>query len=150
MKNVLAVAHCCQWNSKDDYYRPHSKNGEGTVFTGVCPSTPGVGVRQGYRRGYLSPKKGVSLFGYPLARSGVPSPPPPARTGLGCPPGQNRTWYPSSPRQYSRGYSCYAMGGMPLVFTQDDFLVVIRLFTIHISVRLSNRSKITQNKINFV
>ena len=25
------------------YYRPHPKDGEGNVFTGVCPSTPGGG-----------------------------------------------------------------------------------------------------------
>ena len=35
-KNILLL--------KLHYYRPHPKDGKGTVFTSVCQSTPGAGV----------------------------------------------------------------------------------------------------------
>ena len=75
-------------------YRPHPKDGEATVFTGVCLSTPGVGVSQSQvlSRGYSSPR-------FPL---------PPAL------------------RDRTAVSTCYAAGGMPLAFTQEDFLVSIK------------------------
>ena len=61
--------------------------------------------------------------GYPipgldgLLDGGYPWVPPPSRTGWNTPP-------PPIMRQNSIGSTCYAAGGMPLAFTQDDFLVV--------------------------
>ena len=73
------------WKVMVHNYRPLPKDGKGTVFTGVCLSTPGQD------RTRLPPSQD---------RTGVP--PPPARTGQGYPPpgqdrtgvylGQDRTW----------------------------------------------------------
>ena len=38
---------------KRDFYRPHPKMGEGTVFTGVCLFTPGGGGVPTLAGGYL-------------------------------------------------------------------------------------------------
>ena len=68
---------------------------EGTVFTGLCLSTPGW----------------IHQSGYPIQdRSGYPQP------VMGYPTKQN-----------SRAITCYVVGGMPLVFTQEDFLVTARI-----------------------
>ena len=72
---------------------------------------------------------GEGYPGYPLARSGYPPPRPgigypPPRPGIGYPP----PWLDGVPpppqiRQSSIASTCYAAGGMPLAFTQEDFLV---------------------------
>ena len=94
------------------YYRPHPKDGEGTVFTGVClhlmggypsprffprslvlgtfwevpQSCPG-GLCQSWPRGV------PQNMGTPLARTGLGYPPPPCqdRTGVPPPPPRDRT-----------------------------------------------------------
>ena len=69
----------------------------------------------------------LRVGGYPLPRSrwggGTPfSGPgggyPPRRSGRGTPPGKG---YP--PPGSSIACTCYAAGGMPFAFTQEDFLV---------------------------
>ena len=81
--------------------------------------------------GYPPPSARTGL-GYPPARTGLGY--PPARSGWGTPPpGQVRTGVPPlarsgwstfpAPRQNSRASTCYAAGGMPLAFTQEDSLV---------------------------
>ena len=50
-----------------------------------------------------------------LAHGGIPRVPPSTRTGWGTPP--------PPIRQSSIASTCYAAGGMPLAFTQEDFLV---------------------------
>ena len=79
-------------------------------FWGGYPS-PGRGVPQSWPGGYLS-------TGYSPGqdRTGVPLSPPPGQVRMGYPPGQN-----------SRASTYYAAGGMPLAFTQEDFLVFVRL-----------------------
>ena len=73
------------------YYHPHPKDGEGTVLTGVCLSTPGIPLSQ-----VLSQVCGPRSF-LVLARGGHPSPgwghPPPSqdRTDVPPPPSQDRT-----------------------------------------------------------
>ena len=99
-------------------YSPHPKDGDVTVFPGVYLSTPGVqypsprffprslvkgpfqGVPQSWLGDILILARGYPRAGYPQDRTGVP------------PPGQN-----------SRKSTCYVAGGMPLAFTQEDFLV---------------------------
>ena len=55
--------------------------------------------------------------------------PPPSRTGWGTPhPRLDEATSPIPPpptvrRQISKASTCYAAGGMPLAFTQEDFLV---------------------------
>ena len=44
----------------------------------------------------------------------------------GVPPGQNWMGYP--PIRQSIASTCYAAGGMPLAFTQEDFLVLLNYF----------------------
>ena len=61
-------------------YRPHPKDGEGTIFTGVCLSTPGGGVYPGQGR-------------YPPGQGRYPQP---GKVPL---PDQNR--YPLHPSQGS-------------------------------------------------
>ena len=99
-------------------------------------------------RGYPSqvqPKGGgfpIQVMGIPHPRSGwqiphsrsgsgINTPPPPrprSRTGSGTPPPpQAQDWmgYPPLPirRQSSIASTCYAAGGMPLAFMQEDFHV---------------------------
>ena len=89
------------------------------VIFSVCSHLQGGGypVPGLWVRGYPIPGLGR---GYPPARSGrwgggVPWVPPTTRTGWGTHP-------PS--RQSSIASTCYAAGGMPLAFTQEDFLVL--------------------------
>ena len=101
------------------FYRPHPKHGEGTVFTGVCLSTPGA-VPQSQLLSQVWSQ--VLSGGYPSPRWGVP------RTGVfpgqdWDTPSQPGLGYPS-PRHNSRASTCYAAGGMPLAFAQEDFLVI--------------------------
>ena len=90
-------------------------------------------------RGYFLPQLGQDRdtpqpgqdWGTPLGRTGLGHLPP-ARTWLGYLPSQDITGYPLGqdrtevppppPRQNSRANTCYAAGGMPLAFTQEDFL----------------------------
>ena len=133
-----------------DYYRPHPKEGEGNVFTGVRPFTlwgypspryfprslvPGPFLGRGV---YPSPgrcgtQSQVGGTPVPAARvpqdSGIPlsrTRGTPIQDGTGVPPPPVRTGlrYPSPPAdQDSRASTCYAAGGMPLAVTQEDFLV---------------------------
>ena len=100
----------------------------------VCP-IPGLG-------GYSVPGLGgvggtpsqVWVGGYPcnrLARSGwwgvprgTPGYPPTIMTGWGVPPPWLDGVPPPPIRQNSTASTCYAAGGMPLAFTQEDFLVI--------------------------
>ena len=119
------------------FYRPHPKDGEGNVFTGICPSTGGGG-------GYPLPGSFPGLWSQVLSQ--VADTPVPAR---GIPPGQEwgtdpgQDWgtpltrtglgYPLPSRQNSRVSTCCAAGGMPLVVMQEDFLffgVMLLYFTI--------------------
>ena len=117
-----------------DYYRPHQKNGEGNIFTGVRPSTPpgeggvtpirpvggGKYLFPSQDGGYPLPSKdgggtaflmgGTPIF---LADGGYP-PPPPNGTRWGYP-------LSSGDRENS-----YVAGGMPLAFMQEDFLVLLK------------------------
>ena len=92
---------------------------EGTVFTGVClltfrggtPSQVWVGGVPHLRSGGYPMSRGYPMSGaYPIyggvphVRGGTPSPGPPIA-------------------QSSIASTCYAAGGLPLAFTQEDFLV---------------------------
>ena len=100
--------------------------GEGTFFSLSVHTCGGggypiSGLRWG---GYLVPCPG----GYPVpGLGGIPSP---RSGGGGGYPVSGLGGYLISgpgypPRQISIASSCYAAGGMPLVFTQEDFLVSI-------------------------
>ena len=69
-----------------------------------------------FPRGYPNPGQRVPQDRVPSdqARTEVPSPPPP---GTGVLPAR------TGPRQNSRVSTCYVVGGMPLVVTQEHFLV---------------------------
>ena len=58
---------------------------------------------------------------YPPTCNGIshppPPPPPPSRHDRDTPPS----------RQSSIASTCYAAGGMPLAFTQEDFLIIIKI-----------------------
>ena len=106
------------------------------------------GVPPGPGTGY-PPDLGL---GTPLDLDWVPPPPtdldwvPPHGTGLGTPPGPGpgthpQTWTGYPPdldrvppldqvwiRQSSTASICYAAGGVPLAFTQEDFLVFVSCF----------------------
>ena len=55
-------------------------------------------------------------MGYPLAGARYHPCPPPPQPGMG---------YPPPPGYDNRWSTCYAAAGMPLMFTQEDFLVFI-------------------------
>ena len=92
-------------------------------------------VPAGRGGGYSTPRWGVpkthtgqgysltrTRLGYPSARKGLGSPLPPVRTE---PPRQEWGTPSPPPRHNSRVSSCYTVGGMPLTFTQEYFLVSI-------------------------
>ena len=116
------------------------------IFSQVCVHSQGVPQSQ-----VLSQGSGTRSFpggtpvltgrGTPVPDRGYP------RTGVlpgqdrtQVPPGQDRTWVPpgqdstgvppqgqdwgTPPPPNSRASTCYTAGGMPLVVTQDDFLVL--------------------------
>ena len=58
-----------------------------------------------------------------LAGMGYPILPDWGWDWMGVPPSQVR-------RQSSRASTCYAAGGMPLAFTQEDFLVLVVFFLV--------------------
>ena len=83
-----------QTKSGMNHYRPHPKDGEGTVFTGVClstlggGSTPDPGYFPGPFWGYPSPRFVPKSFlggGTPNQDWGTPSATP-AETGAPLPP----------------------------------------------------------------
>ena len=92
--------------------------GEGTVFSlSVHTSTGGGGTPSQVSVGggwYSIPCLGG---GYPIPGLDGGGVPPLARTGWGTP-------HPPI-RQSSIASTCYVAAGMPLAFTQEDFLVVI-------------------------
>ena len=78
----------------------------------LCPPPGGYPSPRFFPRSLVpGPFKGVPQDGVLPVRSGQ------IRTPQ---PGQGRV--PPSPRQNSRANTCYATGGMPLAFTQEDFL----------------------------
>ena len=81
--------------SQIDFYRPHPKDGEGTVLTGVCLSVPG-----GYPRTGVSPAR--TGLGYHQLRLGYP----PGRTGPGYNPQPGQDWGHPPPSQNSRAKTC--------------------------------------------
>ena len=94
--------------------------GEGNIFSLSTLAGRGVprprSVRgggypiQGLGEGVPHPRSGWE--GYPVWVGGYPNP----RCGWGTPP---------PIRHSSIANTCYAAGGMPLVFTQEDFLVYL-------------------------
>ena len=69
------------------------------------PPAPGMGYPPGPGMGYLPPDMGWGT---------------PQDLGWGTTP---QTWDGVPPRQVRIVNTCYAEGGMPLAFTQEDFLV---------------------------
>ena len=91
---------------------PQTRSGWWGGHTWGTPST---------RSGWGTPQPGLDGGGI----LGVPSPPGPGLDGDGGTPDQ--VWI----RQSSIASTCYAVGGVPLAFTQEDFLVLKKIFTFH-------------------
>ena len=118
----------------------------GYPIPGLAGGYPIPGLGRGRRRGgypiqgldrggYLGYPPDGGYLGYPQTRSGWGI--PPTRSGWGKPPGPGmgspanlgwdnppQTWDRVPPPDLGWG-TCYAAGGMPLAFTQEDFLVNI-------------------------
>ena len=88
------------------FYRPHPKDGEGTVFTGVCLFTGWYPSSRFFPRSLIP---GPGWGDTPVLAKGY-------HTG--------QDWV-TSPRQNSRLSTRYAAGGMPLTVTLEDFLVLL-------------------------
>ena len=134
-----------------NYYRPHPKDGGRYCFQFVCQSTYGGGtpVRSGWGGhpipglagggtpsqvwlgGVPHPRSG---WGYPpTTRSGWGTPPDlglgtPQDLGLGTPPDMGLGTPPPPGPGTGIASTCYAAGGMPLAFTQEDFLIIVYLW----------------------
>ena len=92
-----------QYQCHPIHCRPHPKDGEGSVFTGVClsrffprcfPGVPQSWLRGGYSLiGYPKPGQdgGLPQVGVPLGRTGVPSPSQ-VRLGYSPPPPAGQDW----------------------------------------------------------
>ena len=64
--------------------------------------------------------------GYPHPRSGqIPQGTPPHPRLDGIPPPSKTGWGTPSHPPISKASTCYAAGGVPIAFTQEDFLVTI-------------------------
>ena len=85
---------------------PHPRSGWWGVLQGTPPRTGWV----------------------PPPQPGLDGVPPPLRTGYGNPPPELDGVTPNSIRQSSTASTCYSAGGMPLAFTQEDFLVQPNVF----------------------
>ena len=130
------------------FYRPHPKDGGRYCFQFVCQSTPRRGGG-GYPSQVLMVGGGGSTparsgwlgRGYPgqvwMVGGGVPRAPPgqvwmaypPTMTGWGTHP----PWLDGvPPPPTSIASTCCTASGMPLAFTQEDFLLVYLFFTDHI------------------
>ena len=79
------------------------------------------------RTGWGTPSPARTGWGTPLAKIGWVPPPWPGLDGV--PPTRDWMGTPPSTRQSSTASTCYAAGGMPLAFTQEDFLVDIIMIT---------------------
>ena len=88
------------------------------VWTGGAPSQVWMGVphpRSGQGMGVPHPRSALNL-GYPPGQDWMGYPPPgPGLDGVPPPKPSDRAALEST---------CYAAGGMPLAFTQEDFLVL--------------------------
>ena len=131
------------------YGVPHPANGRGGV---PIPRHP----RQVQVRGTPSSLWGgtppqVWMGGYPIpgldrgrtisqVQYWMGYPPPPAITGWGNPPCPGLDGVPFSPpiRQSSKASTCYVAGGMPLAFTQEDFLVFHKNLPVYVAVFVTN------------
>ena len=135
---------------------PPASQGWGKVLFSVCLSVHiSGGVPQSGLGGVPHPKSGgypiPGLDGVPPSQTwdGVPPPRPgtgyPRILGWGTPPDLGRGTLPppdlrwgTPPPTWDIASTCYAVGGMPLAFTQEDFLVkymhtfsLVALYQIH-------------------
>ena len=93
----------------------------------------------------------VLTVGYPILAGGST----PVLAGLvpqdRIPSSQDRTWVPPagtgvpSPGQNSRASTCYVVSGMPLAFTQEDFLILLNFRS---TVQTSIDTKYCQRREN--
>ena len=104
---------------------PHLRSGRGGYpLPGLARGVPPQswdGVPPGPGMGYPSPRPGM---GYP-PRPGMGTPP---GFEMGYPPRPEMVRWGIPPRPISIASICYAAGGMPLAFTQEDFLVLVHVF----------------------
>ena len=110
---------------------------EGNVFTlsTIAWGTPFPGLdRGGIRKDGSTPPPRLGRMGYPPTPSqeGWGTPPPIQTWEWGThtppPPVQVRSQDGETPNRNSVACTCYVAGGIPLAFTQGDFLVVIILW----------------------
>ena len=131
------------------------------VWVGGTPSqvwlVGGTHLRsRGYPRNPPKPEMGYPPdmgWGTPGPGTGTPQtwdgvPPTPPRHGTGSPQTWGTPWdmgwgtppdlrWGIPPKQISIASTCYTAGGMPLAFTQEDFLVFLIAFS---DVRVTNKS----------
>ena len=88
-------------------YYPHPDLGRGVL---LCPWYPSS---------WYPPSRPGKEYCHPDLVKGVPPPPPTYRSEKG----QVIGWGGGTPNRNSIVCTCYAAGGMPLAFTQEDFLV---------------------------
>ena len=127
------------------FYRPHPKDGRRYCFQFVCQFTSRGGgtPSQVWPGGYPIPGLAGGGTAPDLGRGTPPRPgmgyPPGPGTGYPPwawdgvpPPPRHGTGYPPPPPTWDIASTCYVAGGMPLAFTQEDFLVcsVLKHFAI--------------------
>ena len=119
---MLLIFSICSPFAPNYFYHPHPKDGEGNVFS---LSTPGGGVRSSQRGGGSGPARGVGQ----VQPGGGQVQPGGGQVQLGG--GQVQPGGVSILRPL--------VGGMPLAFTQEDFLVwgVLSIFWHHFELMTS-------------
>ena len=111
-----------------DFYRPRTKY-EGRYCFHRCLSVRISGeypIQRMAGGGVFTPSQVQTGVPHPRSRQGGGTPTHTSRTRWGIPPLQDWVGYPHPPPQSgdsSISSTCYAAGGMPLAFTQEDFLV---------------------------
>ena len=115
-------------------------------FLGVSQSWPGRSTS-----GWATPWLGQDGVPCSQDRTGVPpaSHIPPASTGWGTPLARSEWGGPLPPPllrgQNSRATTCYAACSMPLAFTQEDFLVSVKVEMVNLLHTLHTVSNVKMN-----
>ena len=155
-KTLVSSLRCCCPNQNQAKEKSHPMSRvppfqvrsqvqtEGTPHPSQVPGLDGGTL--GYLLSRSHPRSGWGVppvqtwEGYPISwmgaapfqvRSHVRIGVPPSRTGWGTPHPWSRTgWGTPLPirRQVSIVSTCYVAGGMPLMFTQEDFLVILKKY----------------------
>ena len=105
---------------------------------GTPPSRPGKGVPPTWTwEGVATPRPDLGREYCPAWTWEEVPPCPDLEGGTPPPPSPGQVQGRGYPNQNSIACTCYAAGGMPLAFTQEDFLVTMNVTPLYVACRIS-------------